>query len=165
MTDAHAVAPKRFQQATIRAALKALMPEDGPRRYLVADEAGLGKTIVARGIVEAMSNGLPRPLTVFYVCSNQAIVAQNVQQLAAFLPEDERVCAMAHADRPSLLPLFKHPAHPKLRIYSLTPGTAYSSIADWILASSRAIPTRPAPAGTVAAASSDHGVTPRSAIP
>ena len=42
-------AAKGFQLATAQAALQTLSADDGPRRFLVADEVGLGKTVVARG--------------------------------------------------------------------------------------------------------------------
>ena len=56
------VEPKPFQWATIEVVMRAFETDDGPRRFLVADEVGLGKTIVARGIVERMSEGRKDPL-------------------------------------------------------------------------------------------------------
>ena len=84
------VEPKPFQRASIEVAMRAFTASDGPRRFLVADEVGLGKTIVARGIVERMSEGRKAPLRVFYVCSNLAIAAQNLSRLVSFLPKDEQ---------------------------------------------------------------------------
>ena len=46
--------PKPFQRATIRVALDAFAPGRPVRRFLVADETGLGKTVVARGIIEGL---------------------------------------------------------------------------------------------------------------
>ena len=43
--------PKPFQQATARAALQAFDDKNGSRRFLVADEVGLGKTIVAQEVI------------------------------------------------------------------------------------------------------------------
>jgi superfamily II DNA or RNA helicase len=62
--------PKPFQKAAIAAALRAFEKQDGPRRFLVADEVGLGKTVVARGVVEGLAARRQGPLSVFYVCSN-----------------------------------------------------------------------------------------------
>ena len=45
---------KPFQQATIDAALRTLGRKTGARRFLVADEVGLGKTVVASGIIQAL---------------------------------------------------------------------------------------------------------------
>jgi len=61
--------PKGFQRATAEAALETLTRKDGPRRFLVADEVGLGKTVVARTIIGEMMKRR-RPLVVFYVSSN-----------------------------------------------------------------------------------------------
>ena len=53
---------KGFQLATAQAALQTLTSEDGPRRFLVADEVGLGKTVVARTIIQEMIKRRRRPL-------------------------------------------------------------------------------------------------------
>ncbi|MFY8199762.1 MAG: DEAD/DEAH box helicase family protein, partial [Pirellula staleyi] len=72
MTDA-----KPFQIATVRAVTKAFRSKRSQRRFLVADEVGLGKTIVAREVIKHMMDQLNRPLKVIYVCSNLAIRGQN----------------------------------------------------------------------------------------
>jgi hypothetical protein len=127
MSEQTVIAPKAFQEATIRAVMDAFSVADGTRRYLVADEPGLGKTVVARGVIQAMKASKRRdPLVVFYVCSSQSIASQNVQQLVSFLDNATRAGATAKADRPGLLPVFKAPVHPELHIYSITPGTAKS---------------------------------------
>ncbi len=123
--------PKPFQEATIRAAIAAFGCKEGTRRFLVADEPGLGKTIVARGVIDCMvPPERSGSLKVLYVCSNQAIAAQNVEQL---LGSSARA-RTGSADRPGLLPLeWPRPAstgvHPpeRLAVYSLTPSTAFSS--------------------------------------
>lgn len=118
--------PKEFQFATVRAVLKAFEGSNATRRFLVADEPGLGKTFVARRVISEMSQD--RLLTVLYVCSSQAIASQNVDQLLGDLPQTERASARAWVDRPSRLPLDERaPTSKNLRIYSLTPGTAFSS--------------------------------------
>ena len=48
-----AQAPKRFQSLTAEAAVKAL--STGSRRFLLADEVGLGKTVVAREVIAGLS--------------------------------------------------------------------------------------------------------------
>ena len=118
-----AVEAKPFQQATIEAAVATFVGA-GPRRFLVADEVGLGKTVVARGVVERMCEGRSRPLRVFYVCSNLAIGAQNLGRLVSFLPDGEIGMATAKVDRPSLMPTRVAPQHPDVQVYSLTPDTA-----------------------------------------
>lgn len=46
--------PRGFQLATAEAALETLTRKDGLRRFLIADEVGLGKTVVARTIMGQM---------------------------------------------------------------------------------------------------------------
>ena len=76
-------APKAFQKATIECVLVAFDRRRPVRRFLVADEAGLGKTVVARGVIERLipRNHTVRPLRVFYVCSSLAIALQNKHSL------------------------------------------------------------------------------------
>ena len=118
-----AIEPKPFQRATIDAAVAAFS-RPGPRRFLVADEVGLGKTVVAQGVVERMLDGRSAPLRVFYVCSNLAIGTQNLRRLISFLPDFEIGNATAKVDRPSLMPTRESPGHPRVQVYSLTPATA-----------------------------------------
>jgi len=118
------IEPKPFQRAAIDAALRALTNPRGSRKYLIADEVGLGKTIVASGVLEALSERLGRPLCVFYVCSNLVLARQNKERLAGFLPEDERASAIANVDRPSLLPIRERPDNQRLWLFSLSPATA-----------------------------------------
>lgn len=118
--------PKAFQNSSIQAVLRAFRSEKAARRFLVADEPGLGKTVVARGVLDKMA-AKKGPLTVLYVCSSQAIATQNVNQLLGGMSSADRAHARAAADRPGLLPLVAAPTHDTLRIYSLTPGTAFSS--------------------------------------
>lgn len=117
--------PKAFQRATIRHVVAALGHESA-RRFLVADEAGLGKTMVARGVIEGLSNNKAGRFTIFYVCSSQPIASQNADSLLSFLDDDQVAKARAQVDRPSLLPLSELPQHRKVRLFTLTPSTAYS---------------------------------------
>lgn len=73
----------------------------GKNRVLLADEVGLGKTIVARSVVEKMheqakSNG--QPFKVIYVCSNQGIIQQNAHKLGIndVVPLSESRLSMQH---------------------------------------------------------------------
>lgn len=117
---------KPFQQATIDAVARAFSDPAGSRRFLVADEVGLGKTVVARGVVEKLSSER-QPLRVFYVCSNLAIGKQNLDRLVSFLPAEKEGSATASVDRPSLMPTREPPSHRRVQVYSLTPGTALPS--------------------------------------
>jgi hypothetical protein len=118
--------PKGFQRVTAAAALTTLTCQDGPRRYLVADEVGLGKTVVARTVVAEMMKGRRRPLVVFYVASNLNIAHQNRTKLLELLPtEDEQNEAAASADRLTLAANpARRPVHERLHLYTLTPDTS-----------------------------------------
>ena len=76
--------PKGFQRVTAEVALVTLTRKDGPRRFLVADEVGLGKTVVARTIISEMMKRRRRPLVVFYVSSNLNIAHQNQLVLSGY---------------------------------------------------------------------------------
>ena len=116
--------PRRFQQATISAAMDVLGSGSGPRRFLVADEVGLGKTVVARGVVQHMMESRSRQLTVFYVANGQAVAHQNRDRLIDFLPTAARKKAVSKADRLGLIPL-TDPPQGRVGIFSLTPATSF----------------------------------------
>jgi hypothetical protein len=117
---------KGFQLATAEVALQTLTAVDGLRRFLVADEVGLGKTVVARTIIQEMIKRRRRPLVVFYVSSNLNIAHQNRAKLLELLPtEEEQDAASAGADRLTLAANPKNrPDHDKLHLYTLTPDTS-----------------------------------------
>ncbi len=76
---------KDFQRATVDVVYDNLF-RNGQQRMLVADEVGLGKTIVAKGviarrIVDKIESGDSTPLKVTYICSNQVIAHENVGKL------------------------------------------------------------------------------------
>jgi len=118
--------PKGFQFATTDAALEALTSKDGPRRFLVADEVGLGKTVVARTIISELTRRRRKPLVVFYVCSNLNIAHQNRAKLLELLPTElEQRAASASADRLTLAANPRNrPTHERLHLYTLTPDTS-----------------------------------------
>ncbi len=114
--------PKAFQTATVKAALKAFGRQNA--RFLVADEVGLGKTVVAQQIMLRMMENKNSSLVVIYVCNNLSIAAQNRRKLLEILPEDERACAQCGVDRLTFVLLHKPPSHPNLNLYTLTPETS-----------------------------------------
>ena len=86
-----ALAPlKAFQRRTVDYVFERLYGEHRPsRQFLVADEVGLGKTMVARGLIARTIEHLwdrPSRIDILYICSNQAIAAQNIRLLANLLP-------------------------------------------------------------------------------
>ncbi|WAJ28418.1 C-terminal helicase domain-containing protein [Antarcticirhabdus aurantiaca] len=115
---------KEFQAATVRAAVAALRREDGTRRFLIADEVGLGKTLVARDVVAALTARRRKPLVVFYVTSGSKVGDQNKRDLLAFLPEKERRACLSKADRLGLIPFTKSPQG-KVHLYAFSPETSF----------------------------------------
>ena len=78
---------KDFQRASVEHAFKRLYQDsDSSRRFLIADETGLGKTMVAKGVIaktiDKLQNAdLIRRIDVIYVCSNGDIAEQNLRKL------------------------------------------------------------------------------------
>jgi hypothetical protein len=70
---------ERFQLKTVEAAVKRLSG-DGPRRFLVADEVGLGKTVIAREIAARLRD-LRQSLNLLYLCPSLQIAGQNREKL------------------------------------------------------------------------------------
>lgn len=114
--------PKPFQSATVEAALRAFSQKNA--RFLVADEVGLGKTVVAQQVIQRMMDAKSGPLVVFYVCNSLSIAAQNRRKLLEILAEYGRRSAHCSVDRLTLIPLYEPPSHPKLHLYTLTPETS-----------------------------------------
>lgn len=120
-------APKAFQKATIKCALQAFDQRRSVRRFLVADEVGLGKTVVARGVIEMMMRRMRSrgPLRVFYVCSSLAIAEQNKDSLLKVIADpDIRERAVCDVDRLTLAPIRELPDDVPLHLYTLTPDTS-----------------------------------------
>ncbi len=114
---------KPFQKATVRVALKALNRKGGTHKFLIADEVGLGKTIVAGEIIRRLAKS-KQPLVVLYVCSNLSIAAQNKRKLLEWLKKEERKLAISSIDRLTLLSERKMPPEAKVHLYTLTPETS-----------------------------------------
>ena len=95
---------KPFQRRTVEHAFNRLYhAPDSTGRFLVADEVGLGKTMVARGVVakaidRLRDEGVKR-IDVIYVCSNQVIARQNISKLDGRRRKHEPVL-----DRVTMLP-------------------------------------------------------------
>ena len=76
-----------FQRATADYAFRRLYGDsDSTRRFLVADETGLGKTHVAREVIAQTIEHLQHAdhvnrIDIVYVCSNADIAAQNIRKL------------------------------------------------------------------------------------
>lgn len=77
---------KPFQQATVDQVVDVFYRRRSGRRYLVADETGLGKSIVAKGVVakaveELQDDPSVDRIDIVYICSNADIARQNLQRL------------------------------------------------------------------------------------
>jgi hypothetical protein len=72
-----------FQRAAVDHIVARLQDPKGSRRFLLADEVGLGKTVVARSVIDRLAaRQSGRPCTVVYLCSNAEISEQNRRKLA-----------------------------------------------------------------------------------
>ena len=76
---------KPFQRRTVNHAFRRLFVDaDSTSRFLVADEVGLGKTLVARGIIARAIDHLWEDvdrIDVVYICSNAGIARANLPKL------------------------------------------------------------------------------------
>lgn len=113
-----------FQRTTVKHVVEHLLDKDGSRRFLVADEVGLGKTLVARGVIAEFVHRHWEEvgrLDIIYLCSNAALARENVRKLR--IGGDE-VGKVIEATRFTLMPTLRDQLHPRLNFISLTPGTA-----------------------------------------
>lgn len=118
---------KDFQRRTVNFAFSRMFAAQQPaQRFLVADEVGLGKTLVAKGLIaktiERLQQEGKERIDVIYVCSNADIAVQNVARLM-----QPGQAAFSGATRLTLLPLMtgslkEHPVN----FISFTPGTTFS---------------------------------------
>jgi len=117
---------KDFQRNTVEYVFDRLYTaDDTVKRFLVADEVGLGKTMVAKGViaraVEHLWDDIDR-IDVVYICSNNQIARQNLSRLNVVGGVEVR-----HADRLTLLPkVVRSLQGQKINFVSFTPGTSFS---------------------------------------
>jgi hypothetical protein len=121
---------KDFQLKTVDYVFKQLY-EKGRSKMLIADEVGLGKTIVAKGIIaKAFGQFTPTPnkkvFNVIYICSNQALAKQNLNKLnfsgnklaIDYSEDDDRITGLAYISKT------EENAFP-FRIKAFTPSTSF----------------------------------------
>jgi hypothetical protein len=127
---AAALAPlKAFQRRTVDYVFDRLYGgQDTARQFLVADEVGMGKTMVARGVIARTIEKLwdtTERIDILYICSNQAIAAQNLNRLNVLGRRE-----LALPTRMTLIPLQlkgdQSLDNNKVNFISLTPGTTFN---------------------------------------
>ena len=123
---------KDFQLATAKRVFELYM--QGQNRVLVADEVGLGKTLIAKGVIAQTARYHYEDLQdklfkVVYVCSNQAIANQNLNKLK--ICEDITVDGVSDT-RLSMqhLKIYEQESDPKIKanyiqMTPLTPSTSF----------------------------------------
>lgn len=125
---------KGFQLRTVEHAFHQLFEAaDSPGRFLVADEVGLGKTLVARGVIAKAVERLWRDvdrIDIVYICSNQSIARSNLPKLRI---SGENETSVSLASRLTMLATKLAPAEgqkgladSKLNFVSFTPGTSFN---------------------------------------
>lgn len=116
---------KDFQRRTVDYAFRRMyLDSPAAPRFLVADEVGLGKTMVARGIIARTVEHLAsrsRQIRVVYICSNAAIAQQNVRRLNVF-----GNAQVVLATRLTMLPVqLRQMQGSGVTFVSFTPGTTF----------------------------------------
>ena len=119
---------KGFQRDTVEYAFERLyLAPDSTRRFLVADEVGLGKTLVARGVIAKAIDHLwegddrAEQIDILYICSSAQIAQQNIRRLRIGTEKFVR------AARVGLLPqeILDLRAN-RVNYIALTPGTSFN---------------------------------------
>lgn len=138
----HLAGLKEFQLRTVDHVVDRFYDSSGAHertgRFLVADETGLGKSVVARGVIARSVEHLAalgrRQVTVLYICSNHDLARQNLRRL--------NITGSSHAEFATRLTLLSQ--HPELlndgselgdvhvNLVSFTPGTSlHTSRSSW----------------------------------
>lgn len=132
---------KGFQRDAVDHLIDQFYPEDGrapSRRFLIADETGLGKSIVARGAIaraieKLEADATVRRIDIVYVCSNQDLAQQNLRRLNVTgereLPLATRLTLLA-----TVLPRLSSRARgngKKINLISFTPATSGMTGGGW----------------------------------
>lgn len=123
---------KDFQRQTVEHVHERLyLAKDSTQRFLVADEVGMGKTLVAKGVIakaveRLIEEGKVDRIDIVYICSNSAIAKQNLQKLNIFGKDTKHpntritmLAAQAHDLNT------KKPGEKTINLIAFTPGTSF----------------------------------------
>jgi hypothetical protein len=123
---------KDFQRRTVEHVHNRLyLASDSTHRFLVADEVGMGKTLVARGVIAKAVEHLEGDdsvdrIDIIYICSNSAIARQNLQKLNIFGKDSKhpntRITMLAAQDHDLNE---KTPGRKTINLIAFTPGTSF----------------------------------------
>jgi len=121
---------KDFQRRSALNAFQRLYKDKNTTsRFLIADEVGLGKTVICRGLIALAIESLSKQedfkrgnnIDIVYICSNQDIASQNIRKLN-FVNEDE-----SFASRITLIPeIYSNKELGRVRFVSFTPDTSFN---------------------------------------
>jgi len=126
---------KDFQGATVEYVFHRFTEANNQcNRFLVADEVGLGKTLVARGIIRKFYDNFfhagKSELHVIYICSNQSIASQNISRLNV---ESQKGSSTTKINRLNDLAVVKIDNNHQsfLKIIALSPDTSFNISRGW----------------------------------
>ena len=122
-----------FQRTTAEYAFRRLYGDsDSTRRFLVADETGLGKTHVAREVIAQTIEHLQgadhvKRIDIVYVCSNADIAAQNIRKLNITGSESPSFATRLSLliTMPEMLKSATHGGSKPTTFVAFTPGTSF----------------------------------------
>lgn len=116
---------KDFQRDSVEYIFEQLFRSGGTNRFLLADEVGLGKTMVARGVIARVVEHLwdrKERIDIAYICSNAEIARQNINRLNITRHADFQI-----ASRLTLLPMqVRRLENNRINFIALTPGTSFN---------------------------------------
>ena len=114
---------REFQLAAVERIVDKLIDPKGSRRFLLADEVGLGKTLVAKGVVDELRRRRAGgDFTLVYICSNNEIADQNREKLSDAKENvvPGRLTLLALQSQQIILGR----ENGRLQVFAFTPGTS-----------------------------------------